>query len=292
MEVFKDAEEFHIMEFDQSKPCNGKRHWNKESREHYNTTWRPMTPVLSVPFRPPHEHGDRFSFLWLGSQVAANDEGYLMNNRIGVRLCAKGTWGARANPSRFMDMTPFRIDDILDRKNEGETAFGQLKPVLEVIDQELNVGRNVLDFCKQGARRSAALAGCFIMCKTKCSGREAWRYLRDIRKVVEDCVLEDLEAFEQTGLYLEWLNDRRRIGLPCVMSEAQLCLTLKGQIHVQQEQTREGFVWKSRYKDPKAKQPAKTMASKGVKRADKGSRVKRKLNRPRARYGLGPGWPR
>ena len=102
--------------------------------------------------------------LWLGSQTAANRTHTLRDCSILQRISALGSWGCPEDPS-IRDMQPFRIDDVLNAWNLDDHE-SQMK------EQLWNIGRapkhgSLLVLCKQGCRRGAVLAGCYLMAKIR-----------------------------------------------------------------------------------------------------------------------------
>ena len=96
-----DVNSMAIMLRDMEGPYNGKRHWHKDSRDHYNDGPRKITPMMYFPKNYVNGHDEDawriggVPILWLGGQNGANDERVLHANNITARLFLKGTIGAK-----------------------------------------------------------------------------------------------------------------------------------------------------------------------------------------------------
>ena len=67
-------------------------YFNKGMRDDYNENGQCMTPVIGVP---SNTASGQIAWLWLGGQVAANENGLLAQNKISHRIGLKGSWGVR-----------------------------------------------------------------------------------------------------------------------------------------------------------------------------------------------------
>ena len=56
----------------------------------------------------------------------------------------------------------------------------ELQSLFQQVAEELYAGKDTLVFCQQGARRSAAFVGAFIMMLTGQTGKEVYDYLKGV----------------------------------------------------------------------------------------------------------------
>ena len=141
--------------------------------------------------------------------------------------------GAPPIRSRITDMEPLYIEELIG--NSRSSVLNQAKleilrdPIKQVERYLCHHRKNVLLFCKQGARRSAAFCGFFLMCKTRCSARQAFDHLKGVRAILEDCVYLTLQAFENSKhIWQDWLNERYSVPLPICAEVGQWQDLLKG----------------------------------------------------------------
>jgi hypothetical protein len=300
-----------VMCKDSSTPGDGKQYWDKASRDEYNEGLKMMTPMIHVPiiygrgggrsaFGPgclettiglykPHERTSCRT-LWVGCDQAAHDHESLVWNYITMRLSCKGKW-SRKKDNRFNDLDPYWIQDLIGGSDYGEpkhAAFDQhsqswkdLERTMKTVIHALTVdGHNILAFCQQGSRRSAAFVMMFVMCVTRCSPRHAYQYVKFQRATIEDNLLWTAECFDELyDLWSEWCPDYLRMALPAVLGPSEILqllgpspwshLVLKGDFYCEKDAAHATFVLQRiNPQKQRAKLREEAKAAKEAKEAD------------------------
>ena len=188
------------------------RHFLATEKDKYNGTWRAMTPVFAVVTAT-----GEVSLLWMGSFKAANDDQYLKANDITVRISCTGKFSCRQGRQGVTDLPPCAPDIGFssDPHTLSEENLEAMKEVMIEIDEALHgenpalggKGRNVLVFCRHGCRRSAAVVGLYLMCKTMNRGQAVYDFLIALRAPICSGTLPLLDQVERrTPQIRDWLQ--------------------------------------------------------------------------------------
>ena len=179
--------------------------------------------------------------LFLGGDTASHNHALLEQNRISSRLSCKGKWSCEKD-KRFRDQKPIFIEKLIGnsdwRPTPGEFVdWNFLKEhVQEFIYGCLRDGDNKFNFCHQGARRAAALAMFIIMVLTRCTGDEAYNYIKGMRDIVEtNCIHLCRKFSADREQWLNWIDDEDVVPLPCLVWPDEMHDIFEGSLTVDLE---------------------------------------------------------
>ena len=164
--------------------------------------------------------------LFLGGDQASHDHELLERNGISSRFCLKGEFSCKKD-RRFKDQTLVNITHLIGHSDWEPPEFmnwAWIKPdLLEFMFGCLKDGHNKLGFCHQGARRAAAFMMLVIMVLTRCTGDEAYDYIKGLRDIVETNCIEVCRKFcEDRVQWLDWISDDDVVPLPCLVSPREM----------------------------------------------------------------------
>lgn len=107
--------------------------------------------------------------IWVGNEASALSENFVRGNNIQVVVnCTKDV------PMKFSGVTYFQIpvDDSL--KEEDMDKMTRILPiVVEFIKRQVDLKKNILVHCYQGAQRSAVVATAYVMKKRNLTPKQA-----------------------------------------------------------------------------------------------------------------------
>ena len=141
---------------------------------------------------------------------------------------------AAAGPT-IVTHPPFNMDPLNGRswrrygkRKPTKEDWLDLKQTVKDLDEVLSMGRDSLVYCHNGACRSMAFVGIYVMSKTGCTAEKAYSYLRRLRPIVNPSVEQDLLDFENLGISEEFIPRENRQALPYVCSSRDLQDLLRG----------------------------------------------------------------
>ena len=142
-------------------------------KDAYNQSWQRMTPVLAVITQ-----SGQLVWLWLGSRNAAKNTNLLRDNNVRSRMSMLGGPSV-PHKSGITDLLFYDMNRVVGHGGD-HGLWPELQSLCQQVAEELYAGRDTLVFCKQGARRSAAFVGAFIMMLTGQTGKEVYDYLKGV----------------------------------------------------------------------------------------------------------------
>ena len=142
-------------------------------KDKYNQSWQMMTPVLSVITQ-----SGRLVWLWLGSRNAAKNTNLLRDNNVRSRMSMLGR-ASVPHKSGITDLLWYDMNRVVGVRGD-HGLWPELQSLFQQVAEELYAGKDTLVFCQQGARRSAAFVGAFIMMLTGQTGKEVYDYLKGV----------------------------------------------------------------------------------------------------------------
>jgi len=102
--------------------------------------------------------------------------------------------------------------------------------IQELIYGCIHDGHNKYNHCHQGARRAALVSMFTTMVSTRCTGDEAYEYIKGLRNIVEDNCREVCRKFsEDRAVWLEWLDDDEIVPLPCMVLPQEMQAIFQGE---------------------------------------------------------------
>ena len=179
--------------------------------------------------------------LFLGGDTASHNHTLLEQNGISSRLSCKGKWSCEKD-KRFRNQKPIFIEKLIGnsdwRPTPGEFVdWNFLKyTVQEFIYGCVKDGDNPINFCKQGARQGASLSMIIIMVLTRCTGDEAYDYIKGMRDIVETNCKNVCRKFSaDRDMWLNWINDEDVVALPCLVWPDEMRAIFEGRLTVELE---------------------------------------------------------
>ena len=175
--------------------------------------------------------------LFLGGDTASHKLHYLFDNGVTSILSCKG-YNSRRNHGKIRDQRPLRIENLIGRSDwrprPGEFVdWKSIKlDIQELIYGCIHDGHNKYNHCHQGARRGACTSMFALMVCTRCTGDEAYEYIKGLRNIVETNCIEVCRKFsEDRAVWLEWLDDDEIVPLPCLVLPQEMQAIFQGKKH-------------------------------------------------------------